>query len=213
MNKTIPIILLMLTGCVSSAEHVRRETRHAWESYERYALGYDELRPVSKTGRNWYAESLLITPVDSLSTLHLLGLREEAGRAQSLVVEKLSFDKDIEVKNFEITIRLLGGLLSAFEMTGDRNLLHLAEDLGNRLLPAFESPTGMPYMYVNLKTGKTRGARSNPAEIGTLIVEFGTLSRHSRNHVYFDKTKRFGKTSLETKGKRSKRLGAAGATC
>ncbi len=190
MKTILPIILLLLTGCVSSAEQVRRETRHAWQSYERHALGYDELRPVSRTGRNWYAESLLITPVDSLSTLHLLGLREEAGRAQRLVVEKLSFDKDIEVKNFEITIRLLGGLLSAFEMTGDRNLLHLAEDLGNRLLPAFESPTGMPYMYVNLKTGKTRGARSNPAEIGTLIVEFGTLSRHSRNPVFFEKAKK-----------------------
>ncbi len=77
---------------------------------------------------------------------------------------------DIEVKNFEITIRLLGGLLSAYQMTGDRRLLAKAEDLGNRLLPVFDSPTGMPYMYVNLKTGRTRGARSNPAEIGTLLA-------------------------------------------
>ena len=190
MKPLIPLVLVILTGCVSSAERVRRETRHAWESYERHALGYDELRPLSKTGRNWHAESLLITPVDSLSTLHLLGLRDEARRAQRLVVETLSFDKDIEVKNFEITIRLLGGLLSAYEMTGDRNLLRLAEDLGNRLLPAFASPTGMPYMYVNLRSGKTRGARSNPAEIGTLIVEFGTLSRHSKNPVYFEKARK-----------------------
>jgi ER degradation enhancer, mannosidase alpha-like 2 len=190
MKKLIPLILVILTGCVSSAERVRRETRHAWQSYERYAQGYDELRPLSKTGRNWHSESLLITPVDSLSTLHLLGLRNEARRAQRLVVETLSFDKDIEVKNFEITIRLLGGLLSAYEMTGHRELLRLAEDLGNRLLPAFASPTGMPYMYVNLRSGKTRGARSNPAEIGTLIVEFGTLSRHSKNPIYFEKAKK-----------------------
>ena len=40
--------------------------------------------------------------------------------------------------------------------------LALAEDLGTRLLPAFSSPTGMPYLYVNLKTGKTSGTRSNP---------------------------------------------------
>ena len=94
-----------------------------------------------------------------------------------MIVKKLSFDQDIEVKNFEITIRLLGGLLSSYQITGDKRLLELADNLGTRLLPAFNSPTGMPYMYVNLKTGKTHGAESNPAEIGTLLLEFGTLSK------------------------------------
>ena len=61
--------------------------------------------------------------------------------------------------------------------------------LGTRLLPAFDSPTGMPYMYVNLRTGKTSGARSNPAEIGTLFLEFGTLSKLTKKPVYFDKAK------------------------
>jgi mannosidase alpha-like ER degradation enhancer 2 len=75
-------------------------------------------------------------------------------------------------------------------MTGDERLLRLAEDLGNRLLPVFESPTGMPYMYVNLKTGKTRGAVSNPAEIGTLVLEFGTLARLTGRPVFFEKAKR-----------------------
>lgn len=131
-----------------------------------------------------------MTPVDSLDTLLLAGFRDEAERAKALIVEKLSFDRDIAVKNFEITIRLLGGLLSAYEMTGDRRLLALAEDLGNRLLPAFDSPTGMPYMFVNLKTGKTSGAVSNPAEIGTLILEFGTLARHTRRSEFFERPKR-----------------------
>ena len=107
-----------------------------------------------------------MTPVDSLDTLLLAGLTEEAEKAKALIVQKLSFDRDVSVKNFEITIRLLGGLLSGYEMTGDARLLRLAEDLGTRLLPAFDSPTGMPYMFVNLKTGQTSGARSNPAEIG-----------------------------------------------
>src|SRR4029079_19004300 len=60
------------------------------------------------------------------------------------------------------------------------------DDLGRRLLPVFASPTGMPYMFVNLKTGKASGARSNPAEIGTLLLEFGTLSKLTGNPVYFD---------------------------
>ena len=118
------------------------------------------------------------------------GFREEAEKAKTLIVEKLSFDKDISVKNFEVTIRLLGGLLSGYQMTGDERLLRLAGDLGTRLLPVFDSPTGMPYMYVNLKTGKTKGSRSNPAEIGTLVLEFGTLAKLTGKPVFFDKAKR-----------------------
>ncbi len=171
------------------AASVRAETLHAWQAYERYAWGHDELRPLSKAPRDWYGESLLMTPVDSLDTLLLMGLDEEAAKAKALIVDKLSFDKDVTVKNFEVTIRLLGGLLSGYQMTGDARLLHLAEDLGKRLLPVFNSPTGMPYMYVNLRTGKTSGARSNPAEIGTLLLEFGTLSKLTGNPVFYDKAK------------------------
>jgi ER degradation enhancer, mannosidase alpha-like 2 len=169
---------------------VREELLHAWRGYERYAWGHDELKPVSRTARDWYGEPLLMTPVDALDTLLLLGLRDEASRAKALILEKLSFDKDVSVKNFEVTIRLLGGLLSAYQATGDPRLLALADDLGRRLLPAFSSPTGMPYMYVNLKTGKTSGARSNPAEIGTLLLEFGTLSKLTGTPVFYEKAKR-----------------------
>jgi mannosidase alpha-like ER degradation enhancer 2 len=84
---------------------------------------------------------------------------------------------------------LLGGLLSAYELTSDQHLLQLADDLGTRLLPVFNSPTGMPYRFVNLRTGKTSGPKSNPAEIGTLILEFGTLSKLTNKPVYFDKAK------------------------
>lgn len=172
------------------AERVRTELLHSWRAYERHAWGHDELRPVSRTAHDWRGKSLLMTPVDTLDTLILMGLTEEAEKAKTLIVERLSFDKDVTVKNFEITIRILGGLLSGYEMTGDARLLRLAEDLGKRLLPAFDSPTGMPYMYVNLKTGKTSGATSNPAEIGTLILEFGTLAKLTGKPVFFDKAKR-----------------------
>src|ERR1051325_7530203 len=59
-------------------ERVRAETRHAWTSYVKYAWGHDELRPVTRSARDWYGESLLITPVDALDTLVMLGLTEEA---------------------------------------------------------------------------------------------------------------------------------------
>jgi len=69
-------------------------------------------------------------------------------------------------------------------------LLSLAEDLGNRLLPVFDSPTGLPYRFVNLKTGKVRDAKTNPAEAGTLLIEFGTLSKLTRRPVFYEKAKR-----------------------
>ena len=172
------------------AAQVREELLHAWKGYERYAWGHDELKPVSRSAHDWHRDTLLMTPVDALDTLLLVGLKDEAARAQKLIVEKLSFDRDIPVKNFEITIRILGGLLSAYQATGDPKLLGLADDLGTRLLPAFSSPTGMPYMYVNLKTGKTSGAKSNPAEIGTLLLEFGTLSKLTGKPVYYEKAKK-----------------------
>jgi glycosyl hydrolase family 47 len=128
------------------AARVRTEFLHAWGNYERYAWGQDTLRPLSKTGHDWYGQSLFMTPVDALDTLILMRFDAEGERARSLIVSDLSFDRDIYVKNFEITIRLLGGLLSSYQLTRDQRLLSLAEDLGNRLLPVFNSPTGLPYV-------------------------------------------------------------------
>ena len=172
------------------AARVRTEFLHAWNNYERYAWGHDALRPLSKTAHDWYGQSLLMTPVDALDTLILMHLDAEAERARSLIVNDLSFDRDIYVKNFEITIRLLGGLLSGYQLTGDHRLLSLAEDLGNRLLPVFNSPTGLPYVYVNLRTGQTRDPVTNPAETGTLLLEFGTLSKLTGRPVFYEKAKR-----------------------
>ncbi|HTA64131.1 MAG TPA: glycoside hydrolase family 47 protein [Xanthomonadaceae bacterium] len=188
------------------AARVRTEFLHAWSNYRRYAWGHDELRPLSRTPHDWYGQSLLMTPVDALDTLVLMGLKKQADDDRELIAAKLDFDKDIYVKNFEITIRMLGGLLSGYQLTGDERLLHKAEDLGKRLLPVFDSPTGLPYVYVNLHTGKTRGVESNPAETGTLLLEFGTLSKLSGNPVYYDKAKR----ALVETFKRSSKIGLVG---
>lgn len=172
------------------AARVREEFLHAWNGYRKYAWGYDELRPLSKSGRNWHGASLLMTPVDALDTMILMGFDEEARATADYIAKTLSFDHDIIVKNFEITIRILGGLLSGYQMTGDARLLALADDLGQRLSPAFESKTGMPYVYINLKTGAARGDVSNPAEIGTLLLEFGTLAKLTKKPAYYHKAKR-----------------------
>jgi ER degradation enhancer, mannosidase alpha-like 2 len=172
------------------ADRVRGELVHAWSGYRRHAWGHDELKPISQTAHDWYAEPLLMTSVDTLDTLILAGLTDEADAAREHIASALSFDVDVSVQQFEITIRLLGGLLSAHQLTGDARLLALADDLGRRLLPAFDSPTGMPYRYVNLRTGAVRDPDSNPAEIGTLMLEFGTLARLTGKPIYYDRAKR-----------------------
>jgi ER degradation enhancer, mannosidase alpha-like 2 len=182
--------ITVATADSMTAAAVRREFVHAWSGYKRYAWGHDELLPLSKSYHDWYGHSLLMTPVDALDTMILMGLVDDAREARELIDTTLSFDQDIYVKNFEITIRLLGGLLSGYQLSGDKRLLTLAQDLGTRLLPAFNSPTGMPYVEVNLKTGKVRNPHTNPAEVGTLLLEFGTLSHLTGNPVYYEKAKR-----------------------
>jgi hypothetical protein len=130
-----------------------------------------------------------MTPVDAFDTMILMGLTEEANETKELIFEKLDFNKNISVQNFEITIRLLGGLISAYQLDGDERFLDLAEDLGNRLLPVFNSKTGMPYRYVNLQNGELRDSINNPAEIGTLMLEFGMLSILTGNSAYYNKAK------------------------
>ncbi len=201
MRASFPVITLvcLVLGAVSladaqdsviSADVVKREFLHSWNAYKEHAWGHDELRPISAKPHDWYSASLLMTPVDAFDTMILMGLHREAEEAKQLILDSLSFDRDIEVQAFEITIRHLGGLLAAYQLDGDPRFLRLAEDLGRRLLPVFNTPTGMPRRYVNLRTGATRDSANNPAEIGTSLLEFGTLSKLTGDPVYYGKSKR-----------------------
>lgn len=196
------------SGNAEMCDRVRQEFRHAWGGYKQYAWGHDALKPLSKGAHDWYAVSLLMSPVDALDTMILMGMNDEATTTREYIVKNLSFDRDIYIKNFEITIRLLGGLLSSYQLTGDKRLLTLAEDLGTRLLPAFNSPTGMPYVYVNLKTRGVRGEETNPAEVGTPLIEFGTLSKITGRPIFYEKAKR---AVVELYNRRS-RIGLVGST-
>eukprot|EP00038_Savillea_parva_P030425 m.77752 g.77752 ORF g.77752 m.77752 type:complete len:645 (+) comp9160_c0_seq1:37-1971(+) len=60
-------------------------------------------------------------------------------------------------------------------------LLPMAVDLGNRLLLAFDTATGIPYSRINLRHGLDALSRKNTATCtacaGTMLLEFGALSR------------------------------------
>src|SRR5665647_2403925 len=109
-----------------SSDRVREEFLHAWNGYKQYAWGHDALKPLSKNYSDWYSTPLLMTPVDAFDTMVLMGLTAEAAEAKDLILSRLDFDLDMEVQHFEVTIRILGGLISAQQLDGDPRFLELA---------------------------------------------------------------------------------------
>lgn len=123
------------------ASRIRQSIRHAWKGYKEYAMGYDELLPLSRIGQNnWKGFGL--TVIESLDTLALAGLDKEYEEAKNWLVANFTWEKNDFVSVFEITIRALGGLLSSYHLTNDGRLLELAIDFGHRVSHAFSSPFG-----------------------------------------------------------------------
>ena len=160
---------------------------HAWAGYKRHAWGQDELEPVSQLGITSFGMGL--TLVDSLDTLILMGLEAEVAEVLEWIERQLHFGKQEEINLFEVTIRVVGGLLSAYEATGHAPLLQKADELGQQLLFAFHTPHGLPFGTLGLKSKTrynpswSRGA-STVAEVATLQLEFRALSRHTGDPSY-----------------------------
>ncbi|KAL1922501.1 uncharacterized protein VTP21DRAFT_10040 [Calcarisporiella thermophila] len=180
---------------------------HGYNNYLDHAFPQDELNPILCSGRghdrsdptNINVNDVLgdysLTLVDSLDTLAILGEQAEFENAVKMVVKNVRFNVDSKVQVFEVNIRVLGGLLSAHILASDPSLGHaipsyggelldLAYDLGKRLLPAFKkSPTGLPYPRVNLRHGvpRTETTETCTAGAGSLILEFGVLSRLTKD--------------------------------
>ncbi|GAA5987329.1 hypothetical protein JCM11641_002687 [Rhodosporidiobolus odoratus] len=185
--------------------------RHAYGAYKRNAFPADELLPLScqrqghdrrnpdNAGVNDVMGDYVLTLVDSLDTFPMLNDRAGFEQAIREVIQHVSFDVDSRVQVFEVTIRMLGGLLSGhllasptppyssirgFELSWyEGELLQLAHDLGKRLVPAFQTPTGIPFARVHLQRGlKGKGGKAESGETcsagaGSLLLEFITLSR------------------------------------
>ncbi|CAG0882674.1 unnamed protein product [Darwinula stevensoni] len=184
-----------------------------YDNYMKHAFPKDELNPIHCNGRgpdhqnpdNWNINDILgdysLTLVESLDMLAILGNFSEFQRAVELIKNFVDFDKNSTVQVFEATIRVIGSLLSAHLLMEDKKqpfgslkphwydgeLLGLARELGTRLLPAFEfSPTGLPYPRVNLQTGVPKGWLNDTctAGAGSLVLEFGILSRLSGDPTF-----------------------------
>lgn len=178
-------------------EEVRQMFNHAYSGYLEHAYPYDELRPLTCDGIDTWG-SYSLTLIDALDTLIIMGNYTEFERVVNIITNSVNFDINMNVSVFETNIRVIGGLLSAHILSHKAGiplesgwpcngpLLRLAEDVANRLLPAFDTPTGMPYGTVNLKRGVPPGETTITctAGIGTFILEFGTLSRLTGDPIY-----------------------------
>eukprot|EP00904_Undaria_pinnatifida_P011230 jgi/Undpi1/7237/HiC_scaffold_22.g09710.m1 len=168
------------------AKSVKGAMQHAWRGYEEFAWGEDELAPRSKRGKASWG-NMGVTLVDSLDTLWLMDMKDEFWKARDWVKEHLRFTHASEVSVFETTIRELGGLLSAFDLSGDPVFKEKAAELGDLLLPAFNTNSGIPTGRVNFRNGRNSGSKSVLAEIGTLQVEFRYLSEITGDPKYAQK--------------------------
>ncbi|KAF5312213.1 hypothetical protein D9619_003686 [Psilocybe cf. subviscida] len=167
--------------------------KYAWAAYERDAMGNDEYHPLTQTGSN-LSESggIGYMVVDVIDTMQIMGLTEEYERARDWVANKLTFDRDGNFNTFETTIRVLGGLLSAYHFSEDQIFLDKAVDLADRILPVFDTATGLPLSMTNL--GKRIGVDDpnapglvSTAEAATLQLEFKYLSYLTDNVDYWEK--------------------------
>ncbi|KAJ7154327.1 glycoside hydrolase [Mycena crocata] len=192
-------------SCVSSrpntlpADVLKRDAvvdafKWGWTANERDAIGSDEYHPLSRCGSNLSSfGGIGYTVVDALDTMLLMGLDTEYARACKWVAEELSLDRGY-YSTFETTIRVLGGLLSAHYLTGDPLFLQHAIDLGDRLLSAFDTRSGLPAPYVNL--GAYAGAYDSGglgggiAEATTLQLEFKYLAELTGRVVFWRKAEK-----------------------
>ena len=158
-------VLAGVAGTPAGKGSIDKERRDAvkaafmwsWEGYKKFAWGTDELMPQARTGHNWLG--LGGTIVDSMSTLAIMGEIEEFKKCAEWVKTSLHFENKGDVSFFETTIRILGGLLSAYEFSCDlyacdQGLLDKAKDIGDRLSKAFNTPSGLPYATINLQNGR-----------------------------------------------------------
>ncbi|CAJ1394548.1 unnamed protein product [Effrenium voratum] len=158
--------------------------KHAFDSYMTHAFPADELRPLTCDGRlkreRGDLDAMLgnysMTLIDALDSLVIFKRKTAFKVAVSYIGDNVHFNKDIEVSTFEVNIRTWAKAL----------------DLGDRLLRAFDTPTGMPRSRVNLQSGIPKGSSSTVtiAEAGSFLLEFGMLSVLSGQSRFYHSAKR-----------------------
>ena len=174
---------------------VREMMKLAWKNYHEYAWGANELRPLTRKrhSANIFGNADTgATIIDALDTLYIMGLMDEFNQGKEWV-STLQMNSKSDISVFEVNIRFVGGLLAAYYLSYDQIFLTKAEEVAELLLPAFNTPTGIPYALLNPTTGKVKnwgwasGGSSILSEYGTMHLEFATLTHLTGKMKYLEK--------------------------
>lgn len=183
---------------------VKAEMQHAWAGYRLKAWGHDEVKPVSGGFSDPFC-GWAATMVDALDTLWIMGMKKEFEEAVE-AVGKLDFTttQKSQIPVFETTIRYLGGLQGAYDISGGKYkvLLTKAVELGEVLLSIFDTPNRMPVLYyqwdpASASQPKRASSRANFAELASLSLEFTRLAQLTGDVRFYDAVARITKALVE----------------
>jgi mannosyl-oligosaccharide alpha-1,2-mannosidase len=187
-------------------EEVRKQFHKCWKNYRQYAWMHDEIRPISGEVSDHFG-GWAATLIDALDTLYIMGFEEEFTSAIK-DIEKIDFGyTDLDTLNvFETNIRHLGGLLAAFELSGDKRLLNKAKEVGEMLYHAFDTPNHMPITRWHFRAaGESKPQIADEqvllAEIGSLTMEFTRLSQLTGDPKWYDAVNRVTRLLSEQQDK------------
>lgn len=181
---------------VARQNEIKASFERSWQAYKDHAWLKDEVTPISGKSKDTFG-GWGATLIDSLDTLWIMGLKTEFNEAVEAVSKHISFEttEASQINVFETTIRFLGGLLSAYDLSQDIRLLEKARDAGDMLYKAFDTPNHMPVTRWDIHKaarGEAQVAQSNTllAEIGSLAMEFTRLSFITKDAKYYDAVQR-----------------------
>ncbi|KAH7192385.1 glycosyl hydrolase family 47-domain-containing protein [Fusarium flagelliforme] len=174
---------------------VKSEIARAWSGYRKSAFMHDELSPASMKYRDTFC-GWGATLVDSLDTLWIAGMRDEFDEAAKAVAKiDFTYTDRNDIPVFETTIRYLGGLIGAYDVSGGSNgqykiLLDKAVELAEILMGVFDTPNRMPLLYYRWRepyaSQPHRAGTVGIAELGTLSLEFTRLAQLTGTAKYYD---------------------------
>jgi mannosyl-oligosaccharide alpha-1,2-mannosidase len=183
--------------------YIKEMMKHSWNNYVKYAWGQNELKPMSRSSHtsSIFGDSKLgATIVDAMDTLLIMNMTEEFQMGRNWIQKDLNIEAvDSSMSLFETVIRFVGGLLSCFALTNDQMFLLKAREISDKMLPAFNTETGLPLSVINPKTGQSANypwassGSSILAEVGTQHLEFVYLSDMSGDQRFKEKVVRVRK--------------------